>query len=213
MKYIDLNNWRRKKHFDFFNQLTYPHFSLCANVDITNLYKFIKENNLSFFKVILYICVRTANNIEEFCQRIIENDVVQFEQINPSFTVSTEQEDLFSFCNVEYTENFYEFIKRSTQRMLEVETKTYIPDKPEANNLIYLTSIPWVSFTSISHPINLNPTDSVPRIAWGKFFKENDRLKMPLSVQVHHALMDGKHVGKFFIGFQELSDNPEKILI
>src|SRR5216684_2776419 len=52
------------------------------------------------------------------------------------------------------------------------------------------TVLPWVSFTSFSHARNWGREDSVPRIAFGKFTKENDRTLLPISVEVHHALMD-----------------------
>ena len=57
-----------------------------------------------------------------------------------------------------------------------------------------MTAIPWVSFTSFSHPIHLAAADSVPRFALGKIIEEGESLKMPLDVQGHHALMDGLHV-------------------
>jgi chloramphenicol O-acetyltransferase type A len=58
--------------------------------------------------------------------------------------------------------------------------------KPEKDDVLYMTSIPWVSFTSFTHPMQFHPVDSVPRFAWGKSFPENDTWKMPLSVQGHH---------------------------
>jgi len=47
-----------------------------------------------------------------------------------------------------------------------------------------------------------HPADSVPRFAWGKHYWEGERLKMPLSVQGHHALMDGIHMGRFYAEVQ-----------
>jgi chloramphenicol O-acetyltransferase type A len=60
--------------------------------------------------------------------------------------------------------------------------------------------------------INLNP-DSIPRFAWGKFFPENQRLLMPLSVQAHHALVDGVHMGFYFEFMQDYLGHPECYLI
>ena len=65
-----------------------------------------------------------------------------------------------------------------------------------------------MSFTSFQHAINYNPIDSVPRITWGKFFNEGKNIKMPLSVQVHHAVVDGRHVGQYFQLFENLIQNP-----
>jgi chloramphenicol O-acetyltransferase type A len=74
-----------------------------------------------------------------------------------------------------------------------------------------MSGIPWVSFTSMFHPIHIHPADSVPRIAWGKFFAEGQRLKLPLAVQVHHGLMDGVHVGRYYQLVQELLDQPPEL--
>ena len=62
------------------------------------------------------------------------------------------------------------------------------------------------------HPIHWSPVDSVPRFAWGKFFEEGQSIKMPLSVQGNHALMDGLHAGKYYAELQDYLDNPESIL-
>ena len=77
--------------------------------------------------------------------------------------------------------------------------------------LIYFTTLPWLSFTSFAHARKRGREDSVPRIAFGKFVKENDRTWMPFSVEVHHALMDGLHVGRYVNRLQEALANPEII--
>jgi len=75
-----------------------------------------------------------------------------------------------------------------------------------------MTAIPWVSFTSFMHPLHVHPVDSIPRFAWGKTFEEGKCLKMPLSVQGHHAVMDGVHVGKFYGELKGYLDQPAAVL-
>ena len=87
-----------------------------------------------------------------------------------------------------------------------------LEDGPEQDDLLYMTAIPWVSFTSFMHPLRLQPADSVPRFAWGKLFKEDESLKMPLSVQGHHALMDGIHVGRYYAEVQDYFQQPAAVL-
>jgi chloramphenicol O-acetyltransferase type A len=60
--------------------------------------------------------------------------------------------------------------------------------------------------------MQLAPLDSVPRFAWGRFFADGDRVKMPLDVQGHHGLVDGLHVGRLYQGLQALLDDPESTL-
>lgn len=211
MKFIDIENWNRKDHYNYFKQFDYPHFNICGNVDITNFYKYIKENQLPFFISILYAATRTANSIKEFRFRIRGDSVVEHEIVSPSFTVMADDE-VFSFCTSNFIEKFEEFKISTLKQIAKVKSRISIEDEPGRDDLLYITSIPWVSFTNITHPINMNPVDSIPRISWGKYFEENGKIKLPMSVQVHHALVDGIHVGQYFNTIQEILDNPANYL-
>ena len=57
--------------------------------------------------------------------------------------------------------------------------------------------MPWLSYTSIVQPVP-TPADSNPRITWGKYFYEGERLMIPVTVLCHHALVDGIHIAKFY---------------
>lgn len=209
-RYIDMENWDRKEHFNLFNQFSYPHFNLCANLDITNYYKYIKEHDIPFFISITYLVSKVANSIPEFRQRIREDKVIEHETVSPSFTVMTESR-LFSYCPVNYIDDFSIFKARAMESMEKVKKNFSLEDEAGRDDLLYITSIPWVSFTSMVHPIQMNPVDSVPRIAWGKYFEENGRMKLPLSIQMHHSLADGLHVGEYYNTLQELLEHPNFI--
>lgn len=211
MKYLDIENWNRGEHFNYFKSLSYPHFNVCGNLDISKYYTFIKQNGLPFFISILFAATKTANNIKEFRYRIREDKVVEHDVVSPSFTVMTEGE-VFSFCTAKYSDKFCVFKTQTSIEIERVKNNVSIEDEPGRDDLLYITSLPWVSFTSITHPIQMNPIDSIPRISWGKFFEENGKIKLPISIQAHHALVDGIHVGQYFTSIQELLDNPSKYL-
>lgn len=211
MHYIDMENWNRKDHFNYFKGLDYPQINICANVDITEFYNYIKENSSPFFISFLYAATKTANNIKEFRYRIRGNAVVEHDIVSPSFTVMT-LKGVFSFCHGKFIDSFEEF-KTENQKIIDLtKNQIIIEDEPEKDDVLYITSIPWVSFTNITHPIHMHPVDSVPRISWGKFFKENSKIKIPLSVQVHHAVVDGIHIGQYYNNIQEILSSPEKYL-
>ena len=75
------------------------------------------------------------------------------------------------------------------------------------DNIIHFSAIPWVSFTSLSHARSFTFPDSCPKISVGKMTEENGKMTMPISVHVHHGLMDGYHVGLFFDLLQKELDN------
>ena len=75
--------------------------------------------------------------------------------------------------------------------------------EPDRDDFLFMTAIPWVSFTAFVHPVPLDPPDSVPRFAWGRFREEGDSAVLPLNIQAHHALVDGIHVARFYERVQE----------
>jgi chloramphenicol O-acetyltransferase type A len=208
MRYIDMETWSRRHHFRLFSGFNHPHFSMCVNVDLTAFYPFVKRNGYSLTVSMAHVIARASNAIPEFRHRIRGDQVVEHEIVHPGFAILID-EDLFSFCDVEYAEDFSEFARRAAERISYVTAHPDLEHNPEKDDVLYMSPIPWVSFTSFSHPMRLHPADSVPRCAWGKYFKEGDTLKMPLSAQGHHAIMDGIHMGRFYEKVQDYLDHPE----
>jgi chloramphenicol O-acetyltransferase type A len=207
VKTISLEGWPRREHYLFFKAFEYPYFSLCADLDITRFIPRIKENKISFTAAIMYLVARVANGIPEFRQRVRQGDPVQHDLVHPSATILSNN-DLFTFCTVFYQEDFLAFTDEAQQEINRVKSEPSLSEKISDDSMLFMTSIPWVSFTGFTHPMKLSPADSVPRFAWGKFREEGSRIVMPLSVQGHHALMDGLHAGQFYEEFQRLLDHP-----
>lgn len=211
MRYIDMETWSRRDHFRLFSTFNHPHFGMCANIDLTSFHSFVKQKDYSFTVSVVYVISRASNAIPEFRHRIRGGKVVEHEIVNPGFTILTDG-DLFSFCTIEYVENFPEFAVRAARSIAYVKTHPNLYNDPEKDDVLYMSPIPWVTFTSFMHPMQLHPADSVPRFAWGKYFKESDTLKMPLGVQGHHAVMDGIHMGRFYEKVQDYLNKPEVVL-
>jgi len=211
MKFINLETWERKEHFEFFKGFDYPNYSVSANVELTNFYNYVKSENLPFFASLVFVAIETINRLPNFKLRIRGNQVVEHEIIHPIFTVMTPNK-LFNFCRSEYITDYNAFIEH-TLKVTEISKNgaLSISNGENVDDCIYITSLPWVSFTQVVHPIFMNPANSVPIITWGKYFEENNKLMLPLSVQAHHGLIDGIHMAEFFELFQELLNDFAKM--
>ena len=73
--------------------------------------------------------------------------------------------------------------------------------------MIFITSVPWLSFTAVTHPFSAQYA-SIPILTLGKFFTQGAQVVLPLAVQVHHGLADGWHVGRFYDEVQRLVAEP-----
>ena len=206
MKIIEFTHPHRKKHFDFFNQMDQPILNITAQIDLARLLPLLQEQQRPFTASMVYLVARAANEVPQLRQRIRGQQVVEHERVHPSFTVNTDIDDVFSFCEVKYGENYPDFIERAKIRMEEMKKAPSFEDEHGRDDYLFLSAIPWIAFTNIQHPMHYHPVDSVPRIAWGKFERVGEKIIMPLSVQVHHALVDGIHLGRFFEKAQQLAD-------
>ena len=208
MEYIDLDSWKRKEHFLFFSRMDYPQYNICMNIDVSRFLDFTKDKKLSFYYAMIHAVTTVVNRVDEFRYRITDGKVVLHDKIHPSYTDmnNDDPDNLFKIITPDLTDDIFEF-EKIAKETLENQSEYFLLDKlANRTDLIYITCIPWISFTHISHTISLNRNDSVPRISWGKYFREGDKVLLPFSVQVHHALLDGFHVGKYVQTLQEYLD-------
>lgn len=199
MREIDFSaDPHRRKHFEFFRRMDQPHTAICAPVDITPFLSRIREQGAHFTTEVVYELSRAANAVPEFRQRIRGDRVVEHERVHPSFTVDTKASSVFSFCMVEFTPERADFLRRAEREIEHRQTDPSFEDEPGRDDYLFLSAMPWVSFTSVQHAMHWHPADSVPRIVWGKYYQQGRHTLMPISVQVHHALVNGAEVGRFF---------------
>jgi len=210
MRYIGLETWSRRDHFKLFSTYDQPHFSMTANVDLTAFRSAVRERGHSLTVAIVYVLARASNVIPEFRYRIRGEDVVEHEIVHPAATILVD-EDTFSFCVFDYAEDYAEFAAGAAERIDYVKEHPWVDTVPR-DDYLFMTAIPWVSFTSFTHPVHLQLLSSVPRFAWGRFFEEGDLLKLPLNVQAHHALMDGVHMGRFYTEVQDYLHHADSVL-
>lgn len=212
MKTIIFDDSHRQKHFDFFRNMDHPHFGITAEVDITAFLNKVRSSaELRFTPALVYLIGRTALEITPFRWRLRGDEIVEHANLRPSFTVPTADSDVFSFCTVTYQQDPVAFHAHTVATIERMNDNPSFEDEAGADDYLFLSAFPWASFTSITHAMHYSPGDSVPRITWGKYFKREDKVLMPLAVQAHHALVDGSDLGKYYRQIQLFLDASEKI--
>ena len=204
MKTIDLSTWKRKAHFEFFTQFEEPYFGTVVSVDVTKAYKIAKKNNFSFFTYYLHKCVLATNTVENFKYRITpENQVVIHDTIGASATMMRTDET-FGFSYIPYLESFEAFSQVTQQERDRIQNSQDLFPPQNPDNVIHYSAIPWLNFTALTHARFYAVKDSVPKISFSKVTEARGIKTMNVSVFVHHALVDGLHVARFFDVFQEV---------
>lgn len=203
---IDIAAWPRKSTYEFFKDYDDPFFNFTANVDVSHLYRFVKQNGLTFSLTALFCSLQAANEIREFRIRQLDGRLVEFDKIHGTQTILNSDET-FSFCYFEMRDDVFAFNESGTQSLAKYKALKTFDVEANRVDLIYYSVIPWVSFTSFKHATRLDKTQTVPRIVFGKIFDDDNAKKMPMSVEANHTIMDGIQVGRFFNRFQEIADS------
>lgn len=154
----------------------------------------------------LFYSNQTTNEIPEFRLRLKDGKVFEYERVEATQTILNDDET-FSFCYFESKPTVHEFDEAGKLAREKYKRLKTFDVESDRLDLIYYSVIPWVSFTSFKHAGRFDNRQTVPRIVFGKIFDYGGGKKMPVSVEVNHAMMDGLHVGKFFNQFQAKIDD------
>lgn len=203
MKILDKSTWKRKEHFDFFNQFDEPFFGLVTEVDCTKAYQISKSKGQSFFAYYLHKSLLAVNLVDELRYRIVNNDVIIFDEIHASSTIGR-KDGTFAFTFVPYSFDFANFNESLKEEINQVQNSNglRVNDDDSRIDVIHYSSIPWHTFSGLTHARNYKRKDSAPKITFGKMFQKGDQKMMNVAIYVHHGLADGFHIAKYLNYFQ-----------
>lgn len=201
-QWLDMERFPRREHFAYFSGLAYPYVGTTANVDITEVLQKIKREKLPFFLTVCYCAARAANRVPELRQRIREGRIVEYDRCRVSHTVALE-DGTFCYCTLEDEPDLYAYLDAGRQAQEAAKRQASIAEDPEESlEKFFVSSLPWLSYTALVQPVP-SPADSNPRITFGKYFSQGERVLLPVSLLCNHALVDGRHIAAFYQAMDE----------
>lgn len=212
---IDLASWKRGQIFYYFSKMAPTGYSLTVKLDITKLKKTLDNAGLKFFPAYLWLVTRTLNAQQEF--RIAENNgqVGYYDRLTPLYACFHDDDKTFSLMWTEFDDDFTVFYRSYIDDHNKYGTNHGIlsqPLAPPPPNAYTVSCLPWVSFEHFAVHNYDNKPYYFPSVEAGKFYEQDGRLIMPLSITCHHAATDGYHVSLFLEELQKQADNFEKYM-
>jgi chloramphenicol O-acetyltransferase type A len=200
---IDLKRWRRREHFLLYRRYAQPFFSVCVEVDVTRAWDRCRvPGGASFFLASLHLMLKAANATEAFRLRMRKRGVWLHDNVAVGTPIPRD-DGTFAFSRFEFIEQFDRFSADGESAMARSRIrKTLALENAAVDDIVYHSTLPWLRFTSLTNALP-GGDDSIPRIVFGKCTQEsNAGTKMPIGVEVHHALVDGVDVARFIERFQ-----------
>ncbi|MFC5407639.1 type A chloramphenicol O-acetyltransferase [Cohnella soli] len=204
---IDMAVWPRKPYFEHYLNRVRCTYSMTADIDITLLRAELRQRGMKLYPSVIYMIAKVVNRHAEFRTCFdSEGRLGLWDRMSPSFTIFHEEDKTFSSIWTPYEEEFAAFYAGYLHRTSKYENaKQLFPDPDEPPNTFPVSSIPWVNFTGFNLNIYNDGTYSLPIFTMGQYCERDNRIRLPLSVQFHHAVCDGYHAGIMFNELQELA--------
>ena len=199
---IDINNWNRKEYFEHYHKNIPCTYSMTVKLDITE----IKSKNKHLYSTLLFSLTQIINRHQEFrtCFNS-EGTLGFFDEMIPSYTVFNPETETFTSLWTSETKDydtFYQAYKKDVATFGKNQGLLGKPNMPE--NVFNVSMIPWASFDAFNLNLQKGYQYLLPIFTFGKYYKENDKYWLPLSIQVHHAVCDGFHTCRLINKLQEM---------
>ena len=198
---IDWESYPRKAHFEYFNAMADPYAGVTAEVDVTRLLELCRVRALPFFLSFLYCAGRAANAVPELRRRIVDGRPVEFVSCDTSHTVMR-ADGTYSYCRLDCMQPFAGYLPAARALQEKARADGDLDDGEDGLSLFFVSTLPWISYTAIRQPVP-SPADSNPRITWGRYVERGERMVMPVTLLVNHALADGVHIAAFYAALEE----------
>lgn len=200
---IPLTAWPRRAALAHFRDMAQPAFSVTVPVEVTGLRERAARHGATPWLAYHHAALEAANAVDAMRQTLktAGDGVREFAVVHASTTVLRD-DGSFGFLTLPREPSLAAFAAHARprlQRVREASGDLFAANEPgevDAASLVHMTALPWLAFTAFTHARGRG--DDRPKIAFGRFREEGGRLLMPVCIDVHHALCDGVHVGRFF---------------
>ncbi|MBQ4833273.1 chloramphenicol acetyltransferase [Pseudoalteromonas sp. MMG010] len=204
---FDFHRWPRKPHFELFKNMAQPYFSVCVQINAKKLYDYCKRKQQSFFYSYIHATLTACHLYEPMMLRIQDDRAIQLDKVRAS-VVELAPDDTFRFSCFSRYNDLSEFITYAQHVSKTTKAAPLFNDTFEktqqAADLIHVSVLPWLNFSSFSHAFDTSNTQGIPKFVFGKYDCHSGC--MPLAIDVHHSLLDGLHVAHFIKILQQQLD-------
>ncbi|WP_425098795.1 CatA-like O-acetyltransferase [Tropicibacter sp. S64] len=202
---VDLTSWPRTAQFRFFRSFERPHYAVTVRLDLSRVMP-RKAEGLSPYRACLFAIGAGLHAVPELCMRFRGDTVVRHDRLFLSMPVPRAGGG-FNYGYVPYDPDFPTFDAEAQRRMAEARVadglNPVLGDNDDA--VAFVSCLPWLDFTALDNALP-HAEDCIPRVSWGKIVPEGNGWRMAMAIQVHHALVDGEHLGAYFEAVQAQLD-------
>ena len=182
MHILNQHGWRRRATFEHFSAFEQPYFNVCCEIDVTTLKAFLVGQQHKSLFLAYHFLALRDDNT-------------------------------FAFADLVMHDRWDVFAARAAVALEQARdpSGTFSPTKT-AIDVVHFSTLPWIRFTGLSHPQRTTRHTAIPKISFGKLSLDAGRFMLPMSVEVHHGLVDGLHIGRMVELLESSAASPQAAL-
>jgi chloramphenicol O-acetyltransferase type A len=203
---VDLSTYPRRRLLACFRDHPLPVFSISSRLDISGFAAAVAERQLRFYTTLCCLISRVINANPHFRHRLVDGVLMEYQRVHPSINVAL-PDGSFAFADASSSGHFpddYASIRAAIDRAREQPVQEF---RLGLEDRFFLTHLPWLEFTAVQHPYT-PAYASIPLISTGRSFQQDGRDWLPISLQAHHALVDGLHMAQVLSELSRLCREP-----
>lgn len=204
----------RAEAFRFYRGFNQPFFSVCVAVDVTALKPALREAGIGSLTLAThFVALRLMQRLPAWRARLDADGRPWLYDTTHASTTVLKADGSFAFATLLNQPRFADFCRDGAAALAAARASEhrFVPLEDELAQ-IHCTTLPWLHFTQFSHARQVRhdgTADSCPKLAFGRIDTGSDGIaRLPLAIDAHHALLDGRDVGEFVAGYEAAMRSP-----
>ena len=200
MKEIDPKTTKRARDFHLWIKSPMPMVTLTKTFDVTNLRRVSRKRGIKFNVLMCWCVGKAASGIREFFMLPVGEKLMLYDNLAINIVVNTADGGITN-CDVPFSEEIRQFEKdymTITKKVHESGEWFSMGDDYAIVGTSAVTNCEIDSFVNQYSGIWNNPF-----LMWAKYRKHLFQTTLPISMQFHHAQMDGGDVANFLNALQK----------
>ena len=182
-----------------------PMVTLVRTFDVNRLRKVSRKTGIKFTVLLCWCIGKAASQVDEFFLLPMEGKLFKYDQLGINVIVTNAKGGI-SLVDVPFSNDLSQFNADYLELTCQA-SKTCVSTSLEDRMIVGTSALPQMELDCIVNQYSGRFNN--PFLAWGRYRKGWFKTTLPISLQFHHAQMDGAHACRFL---QHLQDEMNKLV-
>ena len=188
----------RARQLRLFKQFQRPVLSVTAPVRMTDPRDAATAAGAPVSALLVWALAASTLSIPQLRYRLSSGGVYELQKLTVSFTVLGGDEQL-RFAYVDFDDDVAAFARSYRAAASTASRDPAIVPTKASRDYVFVSIAPWMSFLAVEQPYADRDAMSTPSMVLGRLVSiAPGQAEAPVAIQVHHGLVDGLHLARFF---------------